>query len=609
MGIATYKVAMESGTKVSDERKSFLYDKLLHSIYALVDNESELPALLGLMDEFFSLKHKDGLNSSHSEHMSGLLPHVQRANELLEKIAALHLKSNHADTVLDHIPMGIVLISTQASILSKNTRAADLLEHIGARHDTELHFNHSGRQKQFLETVKQVTSGEAHGAPLRMGDLSLWISNFGEGANRQLAIYLGHHTYRRNIRIDQLMTHYNLTEKEAQLTARLCDGHSSLKEAAERMGISIATARSHLKHIFAKTGAERQADLDKMVFINPILALQQKPPALQSGISSKTRVMRLPSGRTISYAEYGDPIGMPVLFCHAITGCRLMLPVESISRGKCGFRLIAPDRAGYGLSSPALQDPMQQWLEDMRHFLQQLGISECCVAGHSAGGVYAMALAVEYPDIVNHLCLISSIAPLRNLADAAHLLPINRMVIHLARSNPEAARAFLKLSMQAALKEPDSYLKLITNSSPDMDREVLEDAGLKQHLHEAFRETTRQGIGHIIDELMYISTRWRISAGAIACPVSIWHGKQDKHSPFTLIDRFRNRLKQVVHTSWMEGAGHYMLFHHWPAIENQLCPKKKAKPDAAIPAVLLAWVASLPLGQCLEFMIPTLDIA
>ncbi|MDQ6973182.1 MAG: alpha/beta hydrolase, partial [Mariprofundaceae bacterium] len=345
-----------------------------------------------------------------------------------------------------------------------------------------------------------------------------------------------------------------------------------------------------------KTGAQRQADLVKMMLVNPILTLQQKAPMLQADTSTETRVMHLPSGRTISYAEYGNPKGMPILFCHAITGCRMMMPVASVNSGKAGFRLIVPDRAGYGLTSPAQSDPMQQWLEDMRHFLPQLGISKCCIAGHSAGGAYAMAMAVEFPDIVNHLCLISSVAPLRNLQDADYLLPVSRMVVHLARNNPEAARAFLKLSMQTALKEPDSYLRLITNSSPDLDKEVLGNAGLKQHLLDAFRETSRQGVGHMVDELMYISTRWKVDPAKIPCPVSIWHGMEDKHAPFPLVRHFHARLKQVVHTSWMEGAGHYMLFHHWSAIEKQLCTKKKGKSGANTLA-LLAWASSLLFGK------------
>ena len=53
---------------------------------------------------------------------------------------------------------------------------------------------------------------------------------------------------------------YGLTQAEAKLAVRLANGGSP-EEAAEHLGISIHTARTHLKAIFAKTGARRQSEL------------------------------------------------------------------------------------------------------------------------------------------------------------------------------------------------------------------------------------------------------------------------------------------------------------------------------------------------------------
>lgn len=40
-------------------------------------------------------------------------------------------------------------------------------------------------------------------------------------------------------------------------------------------------------------------------------------------IATGTQTMRLPDGRILSYAEYGNPNGTPVLFCHGHPGSRL----------------------------------------------------------------------------------------------------------------------------------------------------------------------------------------------------------------------------------------------------------------------------------------------
>jgi DNA-binding CsgD family transcriptional regulator len=53
---------------------------------------------------------------------------------------------------------------------------------------------------------------------------------------------------------------HGLSPAESGLAARLVNG-LSLRQAAADLGISDNTARSHLKHVFAKTGARRQSDL------------------------------------------------------------------------------------------------------------------------------------------------------------------------------------------------------------------------------------------------------------------------------------------------------------------------------------------------------------
>lgn len=66
----------------------------------------------------------------------------------------------------------------------------------------------------------------------------------------------GNATFDQNI----LVTTFELTPAQARLAAILARG-DSVEEAAQATGISIATARNHLKAIFQKTGTHRQAEL------------------------------------------------------------------------------------------------------------------------------------------------------------------------------------------------------------------------------------------------------------------------------------------------------------------------------------------------------------
>lgn len=61
-----------------------------------------------------------------------------------------------------------------------------------------------------------------------------------------------------------LRQRYGLTAREAQLAQSLGQG-ATLREAAERNGVTYETARWHLKNIFQKTGTVRQSELVRLL--------------------------------------------------------------------------------------------------------------------------------------------------------------------------------------------------------------------------------------------------------------------------------------------------------------------------------------------------------
>jgi len=66
----------------------------------------------------------------------------------------------------------------------------------------------------------------------------------------------------RELRPDQkiLRDLFGLTSAECRLTELLSQG-TNLRQAAEKLGITINTAHSHLQHIFDKTRTNRQSGL------------------------------------------------------------------------------------------------------------------------------------------------------------------------------------------------------------------------------------------------------------------------------------------------------------------------------------------------------------
>jgi len=51
-----------------------------------------------------------------------------------------------------------------------------------------------------------------------------------------------------------------------------------LTDHAEGAGITLNTAKTHLKQIFAKTGSRRQSDLIRLILADPVLRLGDAGP-------------------------------------------------------------------------------------------------------------------------------------------------------------------------------------------------------------------------------------------------------------------------------------------------------------------------------------------
>lgn len=65
------------------------------------------------------------------------------------------------------------------------------------------------------------------------------------------------------------------------------------------------------------------------------------------------RLLSLPNGRILAWSEFGDPTGRPLLYCHGTPGSRLEAGLAHGVAVKCGLRLLAVDRPGYGHSTAA----------------------------------------------------------------------------------------------------------------------------------------------------------------------------------------------------------------------------------------------------------------
>ncbi|MGE3306073.1 MAG: alpha/beta fold hydrolase [Rhizobiaceae bacterium] len=111
-------------------------------------------------------------------------------------------------------------------------------------------------------------------------------------------------------------------------------------------------------------------------------------------------------GNRIHYVERG--IGPPILFIHGL-GAQLHQFTATLFPKLDGFRLVAIDRPGAGYStraSGASGKPTEQ-ARIIAGVIDALKLGKPLVVGHSLGGAVALALALDHPDKVAGLALLS----------------------------------------------------------------------------------------------------------------------------------------------------------------------------------------------------------
>jgi pimeloyl-ACP methyl ester carboxylesterase len=113
-------------------------------------------------------------------------------------------------------------------------------------------------------------------------------------------------------------------------------------------------------------------------------------------------------GLRIQFRIRGDADSEPLLMLHGWGQSSLsFVGVASVLEER--FRLLTPDLPGFGFSEP----PPVAWgssdyARAMAELIKIAGCESVTVLGHSRGGTIAVALAVEYPELVRKLVIVAS---------------------------------------------------------------------------------------------------------------------------------------------------------------------------------------------------------
>ncbi len=117
---------------------------------------------------------------------------------------------------------------------------------------------------------------------------------------------------------------------------------------------------------------------------------------------SGDQILELSDGGSLRYTEQGE--GSPILLIHGTGGNAWFDSPQRLSRSHC---VITYDRRGFGGSSsdqPAKY--LARQIDDAAELLRHLAAERATVVGASWGGIVALGLAANHPDLVGRLVLM-----------------------------------------------------------------------------------------------------------------------------------------------------------------------------------------------------------
>ena len=201
-------------------------------------------------------------------------------------------------------------------------------------------------------------------------------------------------------------------------------------------------------------------------------------------------ILELSDGRSLSYRQYGDPEGTPVMFFHGYPGSNrdfaFVDPKDLARTHHCS--VIATSRPGYGESTDKPGRQLLDWPTDVCELADALQIDKFAVVGYSGGGPYALACAYAIPERLTSVVVVAGVGP-------AQAPGMKTSIGLLYTTAPEPFRSGLMTLMQVSSKlTPDQVaLQMARAALPTCDRVALDDPVVSEGLMATWREAFRNG--------------------------------------------------------------------------------------------------------------------
>jgi len=267
------------------------------------------------------------------------------------------------------------------------------------------------------------------------------------------------------------------------------------------------------------------------------------------------------AGRRLSYAEYGDPAGRPVVVLHGTPGSSRLGGLFAPAAAAAGVRLLAVDRPGYGDSDPWPARSISDIGGGVAAVLDDVSVDVAGIVGFSGGGPHALAVGATHGERVTSIDVISGSTP----PDLDTSPTMQRLLGRMAASTPRLLSGLFSTQAWVASHVSPVFLSQYT----DAERSEFDD-GVVDLLTAEFVDSVggwRQGVA---TEFRLLAHDWGFSPSDVDQPVRFWHGEADRNVPVAGVQQLSQRLPNSDLTTVPEGdhlttlleCRHRVVDHH-----------------------------------------------
>jgi pimeloyl-ACP methyl ester carboxylesterase len=288
-------------------------------------------------------------------------------------------------------------------------------------------------------------------------------------------------------------------------------------------------------------------------------------PARSDDEDRTSLTLRLPDGRRLSYAEFGDPRGLPVLAIHGTPGSGFMFGLTDQAARERGLRVIAPDRPGYGRSEYRRNTSLMRSAEDFISLADALDLKRLAVIGVSGGGPHAIATVSAIPNRVALLALVSPVGPVAECRKQVRMSRMHRLIFTRMGRSPQACATFFWSLRGMVRLAPGVAYRALQQRVTRSDQGVLGRPEVKANLQAAIREGLKPGIKGALQDLRLFCSPWGLALPEVDVPTVVWQGSDDTIVPanaaYYLARQLPNCRLDVI-----QEAGHYWGFANFARV-------------------------------------------